>query len=321
MRHLRCLRFAVCGLDGETGPDPNMASVPQQDHGADHHADPRDNDNYFLALGLLVAGFVLKKLSMRTQLRRFKSAYGCLPRVVRAVWRDLKDNLPQGTKIQHLFWALFFLKKYPDEGEMAALFKKDPVTVRKYVWMIIFGLQELKAEKVRFPTGEDCKLVFLVSVDGTDCRIQEPRPFDRTWFSQKFKGPAVKYEVALDVLTGRCAWINGPFKGGKSEITIFREEGLMDMIPDGHLAVADKGLRGEPSKVSFPNHLDPEEVAELKRRIRARQETFFARMKAFKSMSERFRHKPVLPKHKACFEAVAVLVQYGIDNGSPLFTL
>ena len=245
--------------------------------------------------------------------------YGVNPVVARAVWADLQ-HVADKAKPEHLFWALFFLRRYPTEGDLASRLEKDPNTVRKWVWRIIFGLQELKAEKIRFPSENEFELVFVLSVDGTDCPIEEPRPFNKSWFSQKFKGPGVKYEVALDVLTGECVWVNGPFKASKNDITIFRE-GLMHLIPDGCLAVGDKGYKGEPNKVSFPNHLDDEYVTELKKRIRARQETFFARMKAFKVLKESFRHKPVLPLHKACFEAVAVLIQYSIENGSPLFQI
>ena len=36
-------------------------------------------------------------------------------------------------------------------------------------------------------TGNDA----LVSIDGTDFRIQEPKPFSSKWFSKKFKGPGI----------------------------------------------------------------------------------------------------------------------------------
>lgn len=51
------------------------------------------------------------------------------------------------------------------------------------------------------------------------------------------------------------------------------------------------------------------------------QETLFSRMKSFKVIDEKFRHKPVMEKHKACFEAEAIIVQYGIDLGFPLFQM
>lgn len=209
--------------------------------------------------------------------------------------------------------------RYPTEADLAGRIGKDPNTIRKWVWAIIAGIQELKSEKIHFPM-DGFVLTFVMSVDGTDCRIQEPRPFNKNWFSQKFKGAAVKYEVAIDVLTGRCVWINGPFQGSKSDIMIFRQ-GLKNHVPIGKLVIADKAYRGEPKFVSFPNHLDEASITELKKRVRARQETFFGRMKSFAILENTFHHKPVLERHKCCFEAVAVLVQYGIDNRRPLFTL
>jgi len=274
-----------------------------------------------LVKGLLILGYGPKRLSRRTQTKRYKEHFGCHPNVFALIWHDLKtgQHVPQKTTIDHFFWALFFLRKYPTEGDLASRFQKYPITLRKWIWTLIFGIQELKADKIKFP-AEGGKLKFIVSVDGTDCRIHAPRPFSRMWFSQKFHGPAVKYEVAIDVLTGHCVWINGPFRGSKNDLTIFRH-GLMALIPDGFYVVADKAYKGEPTKCSFPNHFDDPLIRKLKSRIRARQETFNARLKSFAVLDNPFCHKPVMDKHKACFEAVAVIVQYGIENGSPLLAI
>lgn len=197
-----------------------MQNLDETD-GVERDENGRLSATVFLSVGLHIAGFGPKKLAMRTQLRRFWGMFGCDPKVIQHIWYDFKDMLSEiKLKIDHLFWALFFLKRYPTEGEMTALFNKDASTIRKWVWTIIFGIQELKAHKIVFPT-EGSLLIFLISVDGTDCRIEEPRPFSTKWFSQKFKGPAVKYEVALDLLTGDCVWINGPFQGGTNDLTIF----------------------------------------------------------------------------------------------------
>ena len=248
--------------------------------------------------------------------------YGTYPIVVQRLWEQLVAR--QGTKrlkMDYIFWALFFLRKYPKQDVLETKMGKDAVTLRKWIWTIIFALQDLRAEYIRFPDYDKMPntLVFVLSVDGTDCPIQEPRPFNKAWFSQKFKGPGVKYEVGIDVLTGDCVWISGPFKASKSDIKIFREDGLMAMIPEGRLVIADKGYRGEPGVVSHPNHLDEAAVLDFKKRVRARHETFNARLKSFDVLHQVFRHKPVLPKHKACFDAVAVIVQCEIDFGFKLF--
>jgi hypothetical protein len=46
-------------------------------------------------------------------------------------------------------------------------------------------------------------------------------------------------------------------------------------------------------------------------------------MKWFRVLAERFRckHADRDAKHKTCFEAVAIVVQYQFENGSPLFSV
>lgn len=217
----------------------------------------RVKESILLAVGLHIAGYGSKKLAMRTQIRRFREMYGCLPIVVQHIWHEIKDNVGKAL-IDHIFWALYFLKRYPSEGEMSSRLKKHPTTIRKWVWTIIYGIQELKAVKMTFPT-QGSHMIFTISVDGTDCRIEEPRPFSTKWFSQKFKGPAVKYEIGIDILSGNCVLVHGPFKGGTNDVTIFRSA-LKDLIPQGKFAITDKGYRGEPDKASCPNHLDDDDV-------------------------------------------------------------
>ena len=93
------------------------------------------------------------------------------------------------------------------------------------------------------------------------------------------------------------------------------------MIPEGFLAIADKGYRGEIEKASVPNPLDDAAVNEFKSIVRARHETFNGRLKNFAVLNEKFRHRPVMERHKACFEAVAIITQYCMELGNPLFEL
>ena len=123
----------------------------------------------------------------------------------------------------------------------------------------------------------------------------------------------------MSVFENRLVWLNGPFPASRHDITIFREDGLLDQMPAGHLAIADKGYRGEPNVVATANSRDQEPVRALKGAARARQESFNARIKVFKCLDERFRHQ--LKKHKVAVEAVCVIVQYQLENGSPLFSV
>ena len=87
--------------------------------------------------------------------------------------------------------------------------------------------------------GKSCR----VTVDGTDFKIWGPKPFSNKWWSNNFNGPAVKYEVAISIFGGDIVWVNGPFKGGESDITIFRND-LKNMLSEGEKVEADKGYAG-----------------------------------------------------------------------------
>ena len=112
-------------------------------------------------------------------------------------------------------------------------------------------------------------------------------------------------------------WLNGPFKAAKHDKTIFRRKGLKDKIPPGKRVIGDKGYCGMPDIISTPNLHDAEELRRFKSHTRARHESFNARLKTFRCLDVRFRHG--VKKHKIVFEAVAVICQYQLENGSPLF--
>ena len=105
-------------------------------------------------------------------------------------------------------------------------------------------------------------------------------------------------------------------------MTIMREV-LLDKVCVGKLVIADRGYRtsrlGEMEKMATPNDLDDRLVANFKSRQRARHETFNGRLKQFRCLSDTFRHG--MAKHQWATEAVAVTIQFQINNGLPLFKL
>ena len=91
----------------------------------------------------------------------------------------------------------------------------------------------------------------------------------------------------------------------------------MDATPAGKKGIADQGYQGEKEMLCTPNSYDSAELRTFKGRARARHETFNSRIKNFACLEQRFRHG--MEKHKICFEAVCVIVQYQMENGAPLF--
>ena len=85
----------------------------------------------------------------------------------------------------------------------------------------------------------------------------------------------------------------------------------------GKKGSGDGGYHGHPNELSTPNSHDSKEVNTFKGRALKRQEKFNGKTKNFDSLSGRFRHS--VDRFKNCFEAVCVICQYQIENGSPLY--
>ncbi|ETV67416.1 hypothetical protein H257_16391 [Aphanomyces astaci] len=132
-----------------------------------------------------------------TNARRFVALFGTTLYVTSVLWAKLEPH-PRGGQPRHLLWALMFLKVYGTEHVHATIAAVDEKTYRKWSWMYIKAFEDL-TEVVfnnRFdeaPMGTN----LFVSLDGTDCPVQEPFPFDPSWWSHKLNRAGIRYEVAL----------------------------------------------------------------------------------------------------------------------------
>jgi hypothetical protein len=150
-----------------------------------------------------------------------------------------------------------------------------------------------------------------VTVDGTDFRMREPKPFSKKWFTHKFNGPGVRYEVGVCIATGDIVWLNGPFPCGPNpDINIFRYE-LKHRLQHGERVEADGGYGGEPLYISTPDDYKTERQKVAKTLARARHEQINRLFKRFQCLLQTFRHKPEY--HDVVFRAVAVIVQLSIQ--------
>lgn len=156
-----------------------------------------------------------------------------------------------------------------------------------------------------------------MSLDATDCRISEPSPFDRMWYSHKLNGPGLKYEIALNIVTGDMVWVFGGLPCGTyaSDLSLARKEFVGELYV-GEKVLADKGYQ---DMNHFINSRIYPATAGLQKQILARHETVNGRLKKFNLLNSPFRH--TLEFHSVCFYAIANIVQMAIENGEPLFKL
>lgn len=171
--------------------------------------------------------------------------------------------------------------------------------------------------------GKTCK----VSIDTTDCRIQEPKgtgftksgkklPFNPKWCSHKFKGAGVRYELAICIQTGDIVWLNGPYPCGEfNDIKIFKHKLQKKLLPNEKVEADGiyRGADGARSKGDFCSKSD----LRAKARARSRHETINGRLKSWACLREVWRHP--LEKHKIVFAAVVVITQITFNVGEGPF--
>jgi hypothetical protein len=304
--------------------------------------------NDILSKGLKYVGVSLETQGRKSEFNKrenFKSNFGSTPLVIADIWYDLqhagipgaglsaREDSEKGLKA--FMMAIYFLWIYPKNARI--LSGRFGICERycrgDELWRWVYKIQALKQRKIKWdPTLADPnKSAFIGSIDGTDCQIWEPKHptmnMDKSYSSHKFKSAALKYEIILSITDSQILWISGPFKGGTHDMTCFRRGFKRIMLPlQGKMLVGDSIYKGgdnfreEHGMFAPPSPLDSEELSAWKSRVRCRQETINDRMKFFSILKQCFEctdHN----KHKAAFEAVAVIVQYQMDNGAPLYTI
>ena len=188
--------------------------------------------------------------------------------------------------------------------------------MRELTWSWVEKLSNLKAKKIFFPTT--FRTVFICSVDGVMFRLNEPRhdtlKKDPKWYSYKHGCAGHNVQIVLSIWDQQVYDVTIS-RGGLNDAGNVLKSGLLEKIPEGCRAIVDGGYPGYLAKFSGYNQFDPEFLKKFKGRTKSRQETFNARLKIFDVLSDKFDHDK--EKFPMCMTAVAVLVQYTIEDTDP----
>ena len=222
-----------------------------------------------------------------------------------------------GISPKHYLMALYFLNEYSTEVLNATKFQCDEKTFRLHSWRVVELLSKLDfVSWEKRNEGGNQSEVIRMSIDGTDCRIEEQYPFDKKWFSHKFKGPGIRYEVGVSI-NGNIVWVYGGFPCGEWSDLKIAQDAVLELLDDGEKVIADSGYRGD-HRIVTPNGIN-DSISRIRSILRARHETVNSRLKSFNVLSHRYRHN--LRKHPLCFHAIANLIQVQIMVESPLFNI
>ena len=157
-----------------------------------------------------------------------------------------------------------------------------------------------------------------ITVDCTDCEIEEPKPFCEVYWSHKSNSAAFKYEVAVSIRGGDIVWVSGPWPAGIHDSVVFQAL-LSHHLDVNEKAECDNGYRNL-EKAATPGMGKTHSHKREKSQARGRQENFNGRFKVFNPLSERFR-KNDPHKHYLVFNSIAILVQLGQDHGERMYAV
>ena len=150
----------------------------------------------------------------------------------------------------------------------------------------------------------------FVSIDGTHYSINEPRPFNKKWYSHKLNGPGLTYEIGLCIRTGQVVWAFGGLPAGDFPDLRMAKMAFVTFLENGEKALADKGYR-DSNYFIFPNRDFPDNAQH--KRLMARHETINGRMKSFHVLSQQFVRK--LNHPKSIFDACIRILQLQMTSG------
>lgn len=253
--------------------------------------------------------------------RMFRATLGVSFLLLSELWNRLDpiDKISQRAKPEHLLWTFVFLKVYKTEPvhlRITGCRSRD--TFRRWVDRFANAIAKLETEVInlrnRFKDW-DGQTRCLLTVDGTDIPVFEPGDRSSIWWSHKFNGPGVRYEVASCIKTGDIVWFRGPFPCNISDREIFDSFLATKLLPwEG--VEADSGYTGR-SQIFTPGVGKTRKERKQKSQARGRHENVNGRLKVFGVM--RRWNNPDTAKHNVFARCVAVIVQMSFSLGENLY--
>jgi hypothetical protein len=114
-------------------------------------------EDEFLKFGLMIVGYNevrQERMNLPSRLEDFRSFYGVQPRTCSDIFIDIQaEDLPEASRVgkpsyRHLLMTLYWLVDYDKQKKLAATFKLNVKTVRKWLDKYTKAIQAQKVKKV-----------------------------------------------------------------------------------------------------------------------------------------------------------------------------
>jgi hypothetical protein len=185
----RAVRGAGSGIGRGNG---GRTIPPQQQAPAPPQQPAYVTEQHVMAKGFRFGGFPGERQNVRLELNRerFRALYGVSPKAVQVCTNDLSSK-GFDLNLEDVLMAMNWLRLYDTEHVLAARWGLSEESIRNCVKKCCKAIQSLKDDKSVWIDQPNVTFM-IVSVDGTHCRIFEPRtdPGSKS-YSHKFNGPGV----------------------------------------------------------------------------------------------------------------------------------
>lgn len=184
-------------------------------------------------------------------------------KVITAAWQLIKMHVNDSTEIKHLLYALIFLKTYAKSQTVhcAIVDWPDQKEFSCKSWHVIKLLSEQKDRVIRLenrlidnPATDPNNLyqkIATLTADCSDFHINEMPPWDTKWYLRKFKGPGLKYLVAVATYSNHICFAAGPFLPKDKENKIIKDT-LLAALPHDKPIEVNSGPKGD-NRLMGPN--------------------------------------------------------------------
>jgi hypothetical protein len=144
-------------------------------------------------------------------------------------------------------------------------------------------------------------------LDVAECPIERPldNETQRQYYSGKKKRHTIKYEIAVQLVTGRIVWMAGGVPGSTHDLDIARNCGLIEQLLAGEKILADKAYVAEECFIHPFKGAETEEERVFNSAVSSLREIVehsIGRIKLFHFTKQAWRHE--LSLHLIAFKVV-----------------
>jgi len=144
-------------------------------------------------------------------------------------------------------------------------------------------------------------------LDVTECEIERPTQYEiqQQYYSGKSHCHSIKYEIGVNLKTGRFVWIAGGIPGSVHDLVIAKNSGILTALLPGEKILADKAYVGDAHFITpfkSPATMDEFHINSTISQLRQIVEHTIQRIKIFNCTQIKWRHD--LSLHPLMFSTI-----------------